>query len=100
MVESWQIINSLFYLICAVYLFKDISFKTILLRAIVPITIGRNIMTLCVSCKRPLNEHVRENGSLSRLNIHVLVLIRIWFSSCNGSKLVLFFGDHYMTWLN
>ena len=25
--ESWQIINSLFYLICAVYLFKDISCK-------------------------------------------------------------------------
>ena len=25
MMESWQIINSLFYLICAVYLFKDIS---------------------------------------------------------------------------
>ena len=25
MMGSWQIINSLFYLICAVYLFKDIS---------------------------------------------------------------------------
>ena len=26
MIENWQIINSLFYLICAVYRFKDILF--------------------------------------------------------------------------
>ena len=31
------------------------------------------------SCKQLLNEHGRENGSLSRLNI--VALIRIWFSS-------------------